>query len=297
MQNFASQRQRIAARPKVAVQRFELLQRRLKLLFRKVRARFQITQRKQIRPRLGQQLAAVAIKFFLLVVPHRLDAFLLGQSGRLIHRRFFLKNHRRFLGLLQTSLAHRSHQRPQICGAILALVTSRQLEAKSVLHRPRRVKPFQQRHRLGVNPAVDVGLRQIVIQLAHRLIQRLRLIRIWCVDVPQRDQLIERCLGICWRDLAVRRVHPMVSRNLVPARDALDGGRRPLLRIVNIHQNPPIHVLPHRQIKQVQQRGADIQQVRAVDPLVLAQSRTLGRKNPKLPVLGRWARGFARNIA
>ena len=117
-----------------------------------------------------------------------------------------------------------------------------------MLHRPAVVEAFEDFGGLLINAAVHASLREIVVELAHSLLQRLRLVGIWLRDVTESCKLLEGSLGIRRRDLLVRRVHAVVPIDLVPTSNAPDGSR---FVLVDVCQNLAIHVFAHWQTEQV----------------------------------------------
>ena len=80
--------------------------------------------------------------------------------------------------------------------------------------------------RFAVPGAILKGFAQVIAQLADGLLHRNFAILIRPFDISQRNHLLER--GTCgYRiEARVRRMAPIGSRNLVPARN--EGGGRPL---------------------------------------------------------------------
>jgi len=233
-------------------------------------------------------------EFFLLLVGHRLDAFLFRLLDFLVIELELLEGGHGLAGFLHPALDHGGDQRAQLRRAALALIAGGELEAEAVLHRPGLVEALEKGDGLGVVAAVDPGLGEVVVELADGLLDGLGLIRIRLLDVAEGDELLERGLGIGGGNLLVRRVHAVVAGHRVPAGDALDGGGR---IFINVQQHLAVHVLADRQAEEVEQGRADIDQAGAVDPLVLADAGALGGEDAELAVLGGRTGGLARDVA
>src|SRR6476660_1527542 len=86
-------------------------------------------------------------------------------------------------------------------------------------------------------------------------------------------------------------MHAVIALDLIPTRDALDGGR---FVLVDIKQHFSIHVLAHRHAEVVQERGANIEEVSSVDAFVFLNTWSLCNKDTELAMLnggtGRLAR-------
>src|SRR5205823_64144 len=155
---------------------------------------------------------------------------------------------------------------------------------------PAVVEAFEDFGGLFINAAVHASLREVVVELAHSLLQRLRLVGIWLRDVTESCKLLEGSLGIRRRDLLVRRVHAVVPIDLVPTTNAPDGSR---FVLVDVYQNLAIHVFANWQTEQVQKCGTDIEEIGSVDAIVLLNIRPFGNKDPELTMLDSWASRFA----
>ncbi len=294
LQHLAAQGERVAACAEVAVELFELGEGVLVAFFRHIGAGLHVTQGEEVRAGLGEQLAALAAEFFLFLVAHRLDALLLRLLGFLGVELEFLKGGDGLAGFLHAALADGGDQRAQLGAAALALVAGGELETEAVLHRPRPVEALEDGHGLGVVAAVDPRLGEVVVELAHGLLDGLGLVGIRLVDVAEGDELLEGGLGIGGGDLLVRRVHAVIAGDGVPAGDAGDFHGRVF---VDVDEHLAVHVLADWQAEEVEQGRADIDQAGAVHALVLADAGALGGEDAELAVLGSRAGGLARDVA
>ena len=76
--DFTAQDESVAPRPVVAVELFELTQGVLVFFLGEIGARFEVAERKEVGPCLGDKLPALAAEFLFFLVAHFLDAFLLS---------------------------------------------------------------------------------------------------------------------------------------------------------------------------------------------------------------------------
>ena len=183
------------------------------------------------------------------------------------------------------------HDRPQIGDSLQRLIARGQLHAKTMLVRPTFVELFQNLRGRAVPAIVHVRPRQIVAQLADRVVDRLLSIGRRRLDVSECDQLLDRLLRLHRVELHVRRMQAGLARHIIPTRDRLDP-RRIAKRFEN---RPTVHVLAHRQAKQREQRRRDVEQIDAVQQLVVFDARPGHHQDAKVAVLERRPRRLGRN--
>ena len=111
LQHLTAQGEGVAARAEVAVELFELGEGVLVVFFREVGVGFQVAQGKQVRAGLGQQLAALVAELFLLLVGHRLDAFLFRLLDFLVIELELREGGHGLAGFLHPALDHGGDER------------------------------------------------------------------------------------------------------------------------------------------------------------------------------------------
>ena len=159
------------------------------------------------------------------------------------------------------------------------------MDAKPALLRKRFPEVLEDRCRLREPAGIDARSREVVLQLAGGLGNRLGHVLTRLVDVAEIDQLADRLLGIDGIDLRVGGMAAVFAGDFIPRVDIFHR----LRRLENRLEGPAVHVAAHGQAEQGEHGGSDVEKRRTKHEIVFFDPRPARNEDPEIAVLGRRA--------
>ena len=135
---------------------------------------------------------------------------------------------------------------------------------------------------------VHEGLREVVAQFAHRLLDRDVGVLVGLLDVAELDELLHRFGALHAVEHRVRRMHAALAGHVLPALDGGDLGRL----LEDRDERLAVHVAADGKSVQREDRRAEIEHARAGDLTALADAWALRDEDAVGAVLDRRPRGL-----